>query len=264
MGVCWYDYEAQTVRRMGTHYVLPTGRVEEGKAMFFMVRANGATVQMRGVDLKGQPTQEMVTIPVDSTLYWNGPLITTYCVQDGYVYFIIGNHFFVYYPDGTAMEAKWMNGQGEAFDGIGGTDACQLVIQPQYGSLLQLTPRMEPDENGQMVQTGYQVIHYFYTMDRYETFRYLLVAEPQTYELDEPEPIGAFCATTEYGAYQDGGQGLKTVNLIYTVPDMDSPENVRRCDIRQWQHTLTDGVKAESVTLPRTLISKSDRTSPFS
>ena len=30
-----------------------------------------------------------------------------------------------------------------------GTDACQLVIQPQYGSLLQLTPRMEPDENGQ-------------------------------------------------------------------------------------------------------------------
>ena len=117
--------------------------------MFFMVRANGATVQMRGVDLKGQPTQEMVTIPVDSTLYWNGPLITTYCVQDGYVYFIIGNHFFVYYPDGTAMEAKWMSGQGEAFDGIGGTDACQLVIQPQYGSLLQLTPRMEPDENGQ-------------------------------------------------------------------------------------------------------------------
>ena len=262
VGVCWYDYEAQTVRRMGTHYILPTGRVEEGKAMFFMVRANGATVQMRGVDLKGQPTQEMVTIPVDSTLYWNGPLITTYCVQDGYVYFIIGSHFFVYYPDGTAMEAKWMNGQGEAFDGIGGTDACQLVIQPQYGSLLQLTPRMEPDENGQMVQTGYQVIHYFYTMDRYETFRYLLVAEPQTYELDEPEPIGAFCATTEYGAYQDGGQGLKTVNLIYTVPDMDAPENVRRCDIRLWQHTLTDGVEAESVTLPRTLISKSDGTFP--
>ena len=257
VGICWYDYEAQTVRSIGTHYALPTGRVEDGKAMFFMVRANGATVQMRGVDLKGQTTQEMVTIPVDSTLYWNGSLITTYCVQNGYVYFVIGNHFFVYYPDGDAMEAKWMNGQGEAFDGIGGTDACQLIIQPQYGCLVQLTPRMEPNADGQMVQTGYQVINYFYTMERYD---YLLISEPQTYELDEPEPIGAFCATADYGTYPDGGKGLKFVNLIYTVPDLNAPENVSRCDIRQWRHELTDGVQAESVSLHKTLISKSDET----
>ena len=278
LGLCWYNNQTKEQYRTSANSgnLLLTGKVEPGKAMYFLVRANGSSLMLRGFDCYGKATQETITLPLSTPLTWTGPMISASCVSEGFVYFIIGSHFFMYSTyNGSISEAHWLSesGQyleGDVFDGIGGSEACQLVIAPgsnddTYGCLIQLTPDTKLEtvtgENNTVdyVQTltGYTVSNFFFTKS---TGR-LRVTDPETYQLVDPnsnetvKPISSFCATAHYNGSKNA---VESVQLLYTVPNADSQSNVRSCDVYSWTHTLTDGVQAESISPRKDLISKND------
>lgn len=278
LGLCWYNNQTKEQYRTSANSgnLLLTGKVEPGKAMYFLVRANGSSLMLRGFDCYGKATQETITLPLSTPLTWTGPMISASCVSEGFVYFIIGSHFFMYSTyNGSISEAHWLSesGQyleGDVFDGIGGSEACQLVIAPgsnddTYGCLIQLTPDTKLEtvtgENNTIdyVQTltGYTVSNFFFTKS---TGR-LRVTEPETYQLVDPnsnetvKPISSFCATAHYNGSKNA---VESVQLLYTVPNTDTQSNVRSCDVYSWTHTLTDGVQAESISPRKDLISKND------
>lgn len=278
LGLCWYNNQTKEQYRTSANSgnLLLTGKVEPGKAMYFLVRANGSSLMLRGFDCYGKATQETITLSLSTPLTWTGPMISASCVSEGFVYFIIGSHFFMYSTyNGSISEAHWLSesGQyleGDVFDGIGGSEACQLVIAPgsnddTYGCLIQLTPDTKLEtvtgENNTVdyVQTltGYTVSNFFFTKS---TGR-LRVTEPETYQLVDPnsnetvKPISSFCATAHYNGSKNA---VESVQLLYTVPNADSQSNVRSCDVYSWTHTLTDGVQAESISPRKDLISKND------